>query len=87
MASVATTRMSSKGQVVIPESLRRQLGLEAGTEFVVGGADDVIVLKALKPLAMNDFDHLIRQARAQARQVGLRRSDIARSVAAVRHNP
>ena len=31
MESVATTRMSSKGQVVIPESLRQQLGLESST--------------------------------------------------------
>ena len=37
MESVATTRMSSKGQVVIPESLRQQLGLESGTRFIVMG--------------------------------------------------
>lgn len=35
MAEVATTTMSSKGQVVIPEKIRENLHLEKGTEFVV----------------------------------------------------
>ena len=48
MESVATTRMSSKGQVVIPESLRQQLSLESGTQFIVMGEDDVIILKTIQ---------------------------------------
>ncbi|NLT22680.1 MAG: AbrB/MazE/SpoVT family DNA-binding domain-containing protein [Syntrophorhabdus sp.] len=31
MAEVATTKMSSRGQVVIPESIRKQLNLKAGS--------------------------------------------------------
>ena len=34
MPNVATTRMSSKGQVVIPEDIRKQLKLKAGSQFV-----------------------------------------------------
>ena len=55
MESVATTRMSSKGQVVIPESLRQQLGLESGTRFIVMGEDDVIILKTIHTPSMHDF--------------------------------
>ena len=33
MRSAATTKMSSKGQIVIPEEIRQQLGLDAGTQF------------------------------------------------------
>ena len=40
METVATTRMSSKGQVVIPESIRKRLDLKAGAQFlVIGDAD------------------------------------------------
>ena len=84
MQSVATTRMSSKGQVVIPETLRKRLGLEPGAQFVVVGEDDVIILKTIKTPSMRDFDRMVRKARQQARQVGMKRSDIARALARVR---
>ena len=37
MSTLSTTRMSSKGQVVIPEEIRQRLGLETGAQFVVAG--------------------------------------------------
>jgi len=37
MAGVATTKLSSRGQVVIPENIRKKLQLKAGTQFVVIG--------------------------------------------------
>jgi len=36
MPGLATTRMSSKGQVVIPEEIRKRLRLKAGCQFVGG---------------------------------------------------
>ena len=84
MESVATTRMSSKGQVVIPESVRQRLGLEPGTQFVVVGEGDAIILKTIEAPSMRDFDDLIRKAREQAKRAGMKRSDIARAVDRVR---
>jgi AbrB family looped-hinge helix DNA binding protein len=37
MNSYATTKLSSKGQVVIPEEVRNDLGLNEGDQFVVIG--------------------------------------------------
>ena len=84
METVATTRLSSKGQVVIPEELRTRLGLEPGTRFVVLGEDDVVILKTIRRPSMRDFDTLIREARRQARRAGMKRSDVVRAVAEVR---
>ncbi len=84
MRPLATTKMSSKGQVVIPEDIRRELGLNAGTQFIVVGEDDVVILKMVKAPSMKDFDRLVRKARAQAKAAGLKRSDIASAVAEVR---
>ncbi len=40
-----TTKMSSKGQVVIPKSLRTAHRWKAGTEFIVEERGDSIVLR------------------------------------------
>jgi AbrB family looped-hinge helix DNA binding protein len=51
MAEAATTKLSSRGQVVIPEEIRNRLGLEPGVQFVVGGDRDVVILKVLQARA------------------------------------
>lgn len=80
MDTVATTRMSSKGQVVIPENIRRRLNLKEGAQFVVVGEGDVVILKAITTPAIDSFDILIQQARQQAEAVGLKPSDIKKAV-------
>ena len=80
MGSVATTRLSSKGQVVIPEEIRLRLGLKAGAEFVVVGERDVVILKSIAPPAMKDFDDLVRRARGVVRDEGMKRSDVRKAV-------
>ena len=84
MESLATTRMSSKGQVVIPEEIRNRLGLRAGTQFVVVGNRDAVILKAISAPSVREFDDLIGQARQQARRAGLRKTDIETAAAKVR---
>jgi antitoxin PrlF len=76
--------MSSKGQIVIPETIRKQLNLKAGAQFVVVGNDDVVILKAIIAPDMDTFDSLIQQARQQAKLAGLKRADIANAVSKVR---
>jgi AbrB family looped-hinge helix DNA binding protein len=87
MSSAATTTLSSKGQVVIPEEIRERLGLKAGAQFVVLGDRDVVVLKVLEPPALKDFDELVSQARRVAKQSGLTRADIKKAVTRVRRSP
>lgn len=84
MVNLATTKMSSRGQVVIPEDIRKRLKLRAGSRFVVVGKDDVIILKAIVPPSMQEFDELIAEIRSQAKRSGLKRSDISRAVVKVR---
>lgn len=84
MANIATTKMSSKGQVVIPEDIRKRLNLKAGSQFVVMGRDDVVILKAIGAPSMEEFDVLIAEARGQAKRTGLKRSDIKAAVTKVR---
>ena len=84
MNTFTTTRMSSKGQIVIPETIRKQLNLKAGAQFVVVGNDDVVILKEITAPDMEPFDSLIQQARQQAKLAGLKRADITNAVLKVR---
>ncbi len=84
MESVSTTRMSSKGQVVIPENIRKQLNLKTGAQFVVLGENDVIILKSIAVPSMDEFDELIASARRQGKEAQIKNTDIREAVSAVR---
>ena len=84
MANVSTTKMSSKGQVVIPENIRKQLNLRAGAQFVVVGEKDVVILKNITPPSFDEFDDLIDKAREEGKRAGIRKSDIADAILKVR---
>lgn len=84
METVATTRMSSKGQVVIPEAIRKQLNLKEGAQFIVVGEGDVIIMKTISAPSIESFDALIQKARQQAKVAGLERADIERAVSKAR---
>lgn len=80
MTSISTTKMSSKGQVVIPEDIRKQLNLKAGARFVVVGDKDVVILKSISPPSLEDLDDLIATARKKGKEAGLKRSDIKEGI-------
>lgn len=80
MSELATTKLSSRGQVVIPEEIRSRLGLKAGAQFVVVGEGDVVVLKAIQAPSMDQFDELVGRARKAAASSGLEPDDITRAI-------
>ncbi len=84
MATLATTKMSSKGQVVIPDEVRKRLNLKAGVQFVVVGENDVVILKAITPPSMDEFDGLIADASRKAKAAGLKKADIQDAIAETR---
>jgi AbrB family looped-hinge helix DNA binding protein len=42
------TTMSEKGQVVIPQSIRNELGIKPKTKFLVYGRGDTVIMKKLE---------------------------------------
>ena len=84
MEGLATTKMSSKGQVVIPEEIRKRLGLKPGSQFVVVGDKDTVILKTISPPSLKDLDILVTEARKQARLAGMKRSDISVAITKAR---
>jgi len=84
MSLLATTKMSSKGQVVIPEDVRKSLNLKTGDQFVVIGRGDAVILKTISPPAFEEFTDMLDEAKRQAKAAGLKRSDLNRIIRDVR---
>ena len=84
MAELATTKMSSKGQVVIPEEIRKRLG--EGVEFSVIGIGDAIILKAISAPPLGEFEDLLKSAKKAAKLAKLRPSDVQSSIKRARRN-
>ena len=84
MSDAATTRLSSKGQIVIPEEIRDKLGLKPGAQFVVVGDKDVVILKVIQAPDMAEFRGVVSKARKAAKKSGMTRSDVGRAIKRVR---
>ena len=53
------TRLSNKGQIVIPKAIRVLHGWKAGLEFVIENAGNGIKLKPIKPYKKTNIDEVI----------------------------
>lgn len=79
------TRLSEKGQVVIPTEVRRKMGLKEGTRFLVIGLEDVIVLRRLQLSEEKlRLKKLLAEARFSAKTHGLSEKEVERLVHVVR---
>lgn len=54
-----TTRLSSKGQVVLPLSVRRNRKWEPGTQLTVEETEDGVLLRPAKPFPPTTVDELV----------------------------
>lgn len=87
MADVlSTTKLSSKGQVVIPEEIREAMGLETGVQFVVVYEGDSIMLKVISQPSMQKLKALRSKVKEQAKKAGLTPADLQAVIKDVRKN-
>lgn len=73
---VTIASMSSRGQIVLPISIRKKLGLDSGSQFLVITDKNNILLKPVKEPSLDEFYSLIEQAQETARKIGLTQQDI-----------
>jgi AbrB family looped-hinge helix DNA binding protein len=53
------TKLSNKGQIVIPKAVRAVHGWEAGLEFIIENVHDGIKLKPIKPYKETTIEDVI----------------------------
>ncbi len=85
MNALDVTTMSSKGQVVIPTDIRKELGLLTGVKLMVLTDGANLLLKPVQTPKLQAFHALIQRSRRYAKQAGLRKNTLAKALRAVRH--
>lgn len=78
--SVATTKLSSRGQVVIPEKIRKSLKLKEGDEFAVTGRGGRLLLEKIESPRFEDAKDLVAEVRRAARKAGIKKADIEEAI-------
>ena len=82
---VELTRISEKGQIVIPSSLRKELKINKSDQFMVFGEGNTVILKKVEKMAIKKtFDEIAKPLQKAAQQAGLTRSDLERAIKDVR---
>jgi len=74
---VETTKISPKGQVVIPASIRKTLGIKPSDRFLVFGKDDTILFKKIEKTALEKtFKEIAEPIQKEIQKAGFRRGDL-----------
>ena len=88
MMNVMTTKMSSKGQVVLPEALREMNGWGVGTAFTLMMYKGALIMQPIRTPTESElvaeFDAAFEESRRQAREAGMTPAAIGRAIAEVR---
>ncbi|MFH1752358.1 MAG: AbrB/MazE/SpoVT family DNA-binding domain-containing protein [archaeon] len=81
---VELTKVSSRGQVVIPLEIRREVGLREGDSVAVTGSGDTLMLKIIrtpsKEEILKSFERLVSKGQKRARKLGIKEKDVQRIV-------
>jgi len=84
MENIEITSVSSRGQIVIPQSLRNKLRIHEGEKFVVIGEDNTLVLKKIEMPSFSGVDKLLKKTREFAKKKELKETDISKAISEAR---
>jgi len=77
------TTISEKGQVVIPQSIRKELGIKPRTKFLVFGRGDTVIMKKLElPDVKKEWDDIFKMM--DKKRLKLSEEEIWKEIAAAR---
>ncbi len=74
--AVDVLTVSSKGQVVLPATMRKSLSIDAGAKLAAYASDDFIMLKVLRVPTADEFKAKLDEAQAWAKSVGYAEEDV-----------
>ena len=81
MYTIETAKMSSKGQLVMPDSFRRRYGWSSGMTLLLIGTSDSVVVQSLTVPSDEAISRTVRASHAAAQTLEGRLEDAKRSLA------
>jgi len=85
---IETIKMSSKGQIVIPQEIRKDIHAKEGTIFAVVGDRNTIVLKKIampsKEELIMDLRKIAKKGAKRAKNLGIKQEDVPNLVHKIR---
>ncbi|MBQ7637766.1 MAG: AbrB/MazE/SpoVT family DNA-binding domain-containing protein [Clostridia bacterium] len=76
--------MSTKGQIALPISMRKALGLETGSKLMAFSSGDAIVLKAISLPSDEEMKAALDETQKWAKENGLNEEDIGDMIRSAR---
>lgn len=84
MYTSAITSLSTKGQVVIPEDIRKLIGLKEGAKMMVFTDGANVMLKPIATPSMEEFEKMAKATRQLAKKAGIKKGDVEEAIRKVR---
>lgn len=88
--AVEMIRMSSKGQIVIPQDIRAEICASEGTMFaVVGGRDSIVLKKVATPSKEElicELKEIAKEGAKRAEKLGIKEKDVPELIHKARKN-
>ncbi len=70
--SIKTVKVSAKGQIAIPRSIRERIGIKKGDELIMLQEDEKILLQKVQTMSKKmrrEFDYLVKLSEGVAAKV------------------
>lgn len=84
-AAYEVTSLSSKGQIVIPNDMRKELGIAAGAKMIIFSYKGDLILRQIQKPKIEEFKELIKKSRAVVKRQGIKQSDLNAIIKKVRN--
>lgn len=85
MTTFDITSLSSKGQVVIPNNLRKELGMVTGIKLIVFTDGSNLLLKPVQAPKIENFQKLIKESQALVKGKKIKSSDVKKMIKQIRN--
>lgn len=78
---VEITKISEKGQIVIPSSLRKEMGIKKADKFLLFGEGSTIIIKKIEePAFKKSFAEIAKPLQKATAKMGFTRADVKRAI-------